>query len=567
MEAKYRKAVAPFVVLVMVAVIWHKTGIYFETNDDRCIAEILCGRMTGAPQARTIYVSYLLALPLSWLYRIMPKVPWFGLTLILFQILAYTAVLESIYSHCRKMWQIAAGTVFTGMALLLDLYMLGRIQYTATAGLLAAAGYFCLLAHADTKSGWIRFFVLELLAGMLRSNAMLMMQPMGFLTVGGVLMARQDVPLRKRLALMGKALLPPVAVFLVISAVSAFVYRGSDWKAYMKFLDSQVELFDYEGLPPYDEVRDILEKYQVSETGYRAYADYMMLDWILPPECAEELTAYVREREIPRDIAGVWEELRKQLFEESYWGWNRALAFLWAAVVILALLWRKMSLLFPAAGLLAGKISCWGFLVYQGRLPLRVSLPLLAGEMLLLSALILNCGAEMEPSGNRKRMRDLGTAAFLLGMCVVGFLSGKQQYSYVLSTNNGQKIFMEGLREIRAYCDARPENRYVLDAISMSYYTGSALESEIYEKSNYIVSGNWYSNSPYLRSYNAGYLSGNEGFYYLVYDDGRGLEHPCVSYLIQETGAEPEICDRFTASHGGAYLVYYFDGAYHIEES
>ncbi len=60
---KYKKIMAPFIVLAMVAVIWLKTGIYFETNDDKCITEILCGQMTGAPQARTVYVSYLLTLP------------------------------------------------------------------------------------------------------------------------------------------------------------------------------------------------------------------------------------------------------------------------------------------------------------------------------------------------------------------------------------------------------------------------------------------------------------------------------------------------------------------------
>lgn len=93
---------APFIVLAMVAVIWLKTGIYFETNDDKCITEILCGQMTGAPQARTVYVSYLLTLPVSLLYRITAGVPWYGLALVLLQVIAYTAVLESVYSRCRK---------------------------------------------------------------------------------------------------------------------------------------------------------------------------------------------------------------------------------------------------------------------------------------------------------------------------------------------------------------------------------------------------------------------------------------------------------------------------------
>lgn len=56
------------------------------------------------------------------------------------------------------------------------------------------------------------------------------------------------------------------------------------------------------------------------------------------------------------------------------------------------------------------------------------------------------------------------------------------------------------------------------------------------------------------------------GIYLLVYDDGRGKSHPGILHLSQRTGAEPEVCDGFTASNGVPYLIYYFDGEYCIEE-
>lgn len=198
------------------------------------------------------------------------------------------------------------------------------------------------------------------------------------------------------------------------------------------------------------------------------------------------------------------------------------LLFLWAALAALAFIWRDKALLLPALGLLAGKLFSWTFLLWEGRFPLRVSMPLIAGEVLLLSALLLRRGTDTELQGNPKRLRYVGLGALLFGMCIAGFMTGRQQYSYILNENRGQKIFMEGLREIRAYCDARPENRYILDAVSMSYYKGSALEYEVYQGGNYIVSGSWYSNSPYLRKYNAEYLSGGDGIYFLVYDGGGG---------------------------------------------
>jgi len=558
----------------MTALVWRKTGIYFETNDDKCITEILCGRMAGAPDAHTVYVSYLLALPLSLLYRVAPMLPWYGLSLILLQVFVYAIVLESLYSRCVKKREFAACTVLTALVLLMNLYLLGCIQYTSTAALTAAAGYFCLLIQSDRKRAWVYFCLAELLAGLLRTSAMLMMQPMGILAVGGMLIGRRKMSYRERFAAMGRVVLPAVAALLIVSAADALAYGGSGWETYGKYNDARETLYDYTGMPPYEEVREILDRYQVSEADYNAYASYMLLDWVLPPECAGEVAEYAAERKEAWGVGKLWRELARNLFEDPHWGINHVLAVLWIAAAVLAILWKEAKLLLPVLGLLAGKIFSWGFLLYRGRFPLRVSMPLLAGEILLLLAILLKCGREAEErlqdscrKGKYFRYCVLGILAVLL--CATGVRAGRRQYYYVLDENNGQKLFMEGLRDIGAYCNAHPENRYILDAVSMGYYRGSALECEIYGQRNYIVAGSWYSNSPEVRRYNKEYLSGaeDEGFYFIVYDSGSGAGHPCVSYLIQETGVQPELYERLTVSHGGSYLVFYFDGAYHIENS
>lgn len=579
---RYKRVAAPMLVFLMVVLVWYKTGIYFETNDDKCITEILCGRMTGAPDARTVFVSYILTLPLSLLYRAAPMVPWYGLTMILYQVFAYTAVLESIYSRCVRKLEYALGTALAALILLMNLYLLGCIQFTSTAALAAAAGYFCLLVQTDRKKGWICFCLLQFMGGLLRTNSMLMMQPMGILIMGGALMGRRGLPCRERLIAMGKVMLAPAAVFSVILAVDAMVYRGDGWTAYMKYHDAEQILFDFTGLPPYEEVQDILDKYQVTEVDYNAYASYMLLDWALPPDCTEELAAYAQEKNGAKDLGEWWEKLTQEMLEDSHWGLNRVLAVLWIAVVFLMMCRRDISLLPPALGLLSGKLFSWGFLLYHGRFPLRVSMPLLAGEVLLLLALLLRGGRDVwmrpgesyadaevspraVPAGKRYLCFCAG-AVLLLLLCDAGIRTGRQQYYYTLDGNNGQKIFMEGLRDITAYCEARSDNRYILDAVSAGYYKGSALESEIYGDRNYIVAGNWLSNSPDIRRYNAKYLSEGEGFYFIVYDSGAGTDHPCVSWLIQETGVQPELSERITVSHGGSYLIYYFDGVLHIEE-
>ena len=47
---KIQYAVAFIVSMLFVFLIWYKSGIYFETNDDRLFSEIFSGAMTGAPE-------------------------------------------------------------------------------------------------------------------------------------------------------------------------------------------------------------------------------------------------------------------------------------------------------------------------------------------------------------------------------------------------------------------------------------------------------------------------------------------------------------------------------------
>lgn len=572
----YKRIVALALVSAMIALVWSRTGFYFETNDEKYITQILCGLETGQPEPRTVYVSYLLALPLSLLYRVTSRIPWFGMTLVLFQAFAYVSVLESIYSRRGKGLEAAAGTILASMLILANFYLLGCISYTATAALMAVTGYFCFLVHRDTKRRWIYFGLFEILGGMLRINAMLMMQPMGMLLMCGMILNEKEMPGagganekempgtggagKERLLLFGRAVMVPAAAVLVLLLTDAFVYRDSSWKAYHKFNDAEVVLFDYGGAPDYAEVKDILDRYQVTEADYNAYQSYMILDWVLSPECAGEVAEYAREHR-ERDISVTWEELKRNMWQDSHWGLNHVLLFLWAVAAVELLLVRKLSLLFAMLALFSGKMISWGALLYQGRFPLRISMPLLAGEVMLLTALILVYGEWAD-----KRVRYGLFLVFTAGMCATVVPAGRQQYRYVRKENEGQEVYMEGLREIGEYCNAHPGNRYIIDmGGALTYYKGSALEWEIYQDRNYIFSGSWYSNSPGIRHYNAQYLKG-QGVYFLVYDDGRGESHPGVVHLAQRTGAEPEVSDSFTAANGVPYLVYYFEGEYCIEE-
>ena len=94
----------------------------------------------------------------------------------------------------------------------------------------------------------------------------------------------------------------------------------------------------------------------------------------------------------------------------------------------------------------------------------------------------------------------------------------------------------------------------------MSYYSGAVLETKFNGPRNNLVSGTWFSCSPVMNRKLQDYFKDEEkGFYLIIYDYGYENLHPTVAYLQEKTGEKAVLADEFTASHGGKYLVYYFD--------
>lgn len=54
----------------------------------------------------------------------------------------------------------------------------------------------------------------------------------------------------------------------------------------------------------------------------------------------------------------------------------------------------------------------------------------------------------------------------------MGYQSGRQQYRFLKSQNEGMEQYMQGLVELYDYVDSHPECNYLMDSFSFSYYMG-----------------------------------------------------------------------------------------------
>lgn len=541
--------------------VWKTQGIQFETNDDKYIAEILSGVITGKPDGHTVYLNYLLAAPLSCLYRMTSGIPWYGGMLVVLHLAMYSALLLSVWSRSENGLERVIVTGMTGCFALINLSVTVNIQFTSTAALLAAAGYICLILHRNPRKGMVLFFLLELLAYLVRDQAMLMMQPLGAGAWIGLCLTRKNTD-RKEKAKQAGSMLAVIAAALLIGTIgSLYGYRGEEWKQYNRFNNALVTLFDYCGKPDYEEVRSILEKHDVTRAEYVAFCNNVMADWDISVECVEELAVYARQK-APREVdVGA---LLKQIWgagKNSIPDIRQIVVVIWGGALLWMLLRRHFLLALPLGGIALGKTLVWGYLIYGGRMPARVTQPLLSGELFMLTALLIwdyTVGEKTKP----------GKKAAVLLCGVYGFLcvwSGWTQYRDNRGIRAWQEIYMEGLLEIQQYCNEHPGDRYLLDAWSFSYYTGSAFETRIYRKNNCVYSGGWFTNTPIRHRYLQEYFEGYENdFHLIVYDDGNREAHWAVEYLAEKAGTAPQLEDEITVSAGGIYLVWHFgeeDGA------
>lgn len=585
-----------FLVAGLLAAVSRRCGIFFETNDDRTLTEILSGVLAPAGEIHTVHVSVGISFFLAKLYQRTTAVPWYGLLLIGIQAAVYILLFAGLWKMADSLLQKLEAVLLFLFLFLCGIGMLAQIQYTSTAALLAAAGWGVLLCGEGRNSRQRvgMFFLMELTACFLRSQAMLMMQPVGALCYGGLLLQhtlenrtlsspkeknrKQDktsenntnrrVFCRQLLCPVGAVVLA-VVICLGLQAVSYGKLGGGvtaeEWNRYEKGNRAREELFDYGEKPLYEDVEEILNRYGVTRTQYQAFLYGTMMNREISTECLEELAAFSRTQRTPAlSLGQAYLKQFSLLWEgEGYHQLNRVILLLWGVCLcvflVRSIVKKSWYSFLPLSGLFLGRGLVWCYLIEKGRMPKRVTFPLLFFEILLLLLLLWKeawqqKGRQQEKSRSIQRGIELLVLAVLL---LQGFFCGREQYRYAAEQNRGQAVYFQGMEELKVYCGRFPQRQYYIEAAALSYYTGSALETAAYQDRNFMVTGGWYANSPAMEAKLAQYAEDREADVYLIlYEDGNTLNHPAVVYFEEKFGTEAEKADSFQLSNGGWYTVY-----------
>lgn len=564
MKTSTKHILAIAVSFIYMVAIYFFVGICYSINDDRFMGELLSGAITGNIESHLVYVNYLLSLPLSLLYRISTSMPWFGIMLLFFHTLSCYFILDSFYSKIKTKSGILFCTLLVGILFLSQLYLVSQISYTITAAFMAVSGCVCLLLNENKKVGYSYFFVLELLAYLLRDKGMLMILPLGIAVFCGILLADTKISFKnfKDKAIIFSKVLGIVISILIIGFLgNTLGYHNETWQTYQSYNEARTTLYDFTGFPPYEEVSNILDKYDVKETDYKAYSEYTILDYKLSQECIIELAQYAENNMTSPTLGTLLESYKIKTIWDPYWKTNYLMLTAWISTIIFLLLSGNYSGMISAFFLMGARTVIWLYLLYSGRFPHRISMPLLACEILLLITLAFYFYTK---KSEYKKWQNLSFIVLFIFVSLVGLWSFKLQLNDLKINNDNQSAYMQTFRQVLDYCNENTDNTYILDTLSFTGYNAEALDGSIYGTRNCVMSATWFSNSPSMAKKNLSYLGNCEnGFYYILRstsdESDDELNNSTVKYLASESFSTPQMVDSIHCEFGITYSVIYFD--------
>ena len=534
---------------------------YYDLNDDVFIKDLMAGVYTGEPEGHNIQVLYPLSLGISLVYRIFPKAPVYGLFLCLCQYGSFWLMIRRSLGFCqRTAWKVCLAAAEGVMVCGLFLDHLVFVQYTVTAALLCAAAAFlfatsgmgeCHKAGKGFVKKNIPSILLAVLAFWLRTEMMELLLPL--ICVAGVyrwgledrIFTKENF--RKYFTVFGAVL----AGMLISVVVNRAAFRAGDWKTYVDFFNSRTELYDFQGIPPYEGNEELYEALGMAKSGHHMLLEEYNfgLDDDLDTAVLDRVIAHQKETGQEKSQLGgrikeklwaytnrMWPPKAKKLsgggVPDDY-PWNCMVilgygaAFLAAAVNGLLKEEKRKAYIAQRTGcllfLFAVRTALWLFIMWRGREPLRITHSLYLMELSILLAMLCREGREQQQDNGERgsaekhsdtvgirtlaampvRIAALTGAVVLTGTAVLSMPGKVEDVDGEYAARGVANEVYDGMKN---YAKAHGEGFYFIDVYSSVSYPSGVYQGTPYSEkmfvgvdnglANYDIMGGWLVKSP-----------------------------------------------------------------------
>ena len=473
-----------------------KYDLIYELNDDTVIRNLLSGTYTGTPTAMNNQMMFALSLIISLFYRIIPSVQWFDIFLIVCQYVCIWIVLKRLMEYCEKtVGKIVLSAVYLMFLFTFLLNHFVLATYTVTSGMLAVTAIFLFVTEKNNEKLFrksIVSIVFAVLAFCIRSEMLLMLLP--FICVAGVYRwAREEKIFTKENFVKYLSIFGTLMVLIgAVMATDKAAYSSDEWKDFRSFFDARTTVYDYTGIPLYDENRDFYDSNNISKEQYLLLECYdYALDENINTEMMNTIADYAQQ-----SGDGLGDKVYKAVIaykNQILNGFGKQYhTIIVIGYIVLALALSRnniLRILLLAAAAFFTRSVVWLYLHGQGRTPERITHPLYWAEVALLVAVYI-----VERKNIKINCKKVNGAVLLMiaAVCAVFFT---QEYSTLGNRYNELYEKAQKYEAVHSYCIENSDNFYFTPIFSMAIYPEMVFDGS-QEPTNYDLLGGWLVKSP-----------------------------------------------------------------------
>lgn len=555
------------------AVLWIFLTLCFDftyaLNDDTALKDILSGTYTGVPEAHNIQMLYPLSFCISLFYKLIPGVPWLGVFLCAAQFGAVYVIAVAILRDQaargggrvqeKRILTDSTKDLLTALCIALSFLLLFStelvfIQYTVTSGFLMAAAMVRFYTVSGEDASFFRHHIPEILlilcAFMLRTEMALFLLPFFFLAVLFRWMKENSFFTRQNVIHYVGLSVILFGCMALSAAADRLAYGSGEWQTFRQFFDDRTSVYDFYGIPDYEQNRTFYESIGIDESQYELLVNYNFdLDPAIDAQVMHEIAEYAASHQEESFGRRLYLSVYEYVYRFTH---GQELCFDLLAVFGYFLLFqiavrkRKPVLLGKLFLLFSLRSALWLFLLFRGRAPERITHPLYLMELLLL-ALLWWCDTQETPS-RRFAQYTVGILMMLLLLCC-----GVVMIQKTTDEAARREQVNTEWQEVKQYCRQHPDVFYYFDVYSTVVYSEKLFSDTDPSYRNFDLLGGWIAKSPLAEAKRAymgldtadrALLSGQAHFI----TDGRRPESD-VAHIVSYFGGkginvEPEVMGR-----------------------
>lgn len=512
---------AIFFAAVLCIVIGIFFDYYYDMNDDVLIKDILAGVYTGTPKGHNIQMLFPISFLLSLPYRIIRGVPWYGLFLCFCHFGCFYLLTERLLQFCSKRLTKVMLLLLTAVLIAaLFLWELIFVQYTVTAALLTVTAAFLFYTMEETAS--VKDFykkslpsiLLVNLAFCIRSEMLLLLLPL--VCVTGICRWASEKPVFTKVnAAKYFAVFGGILAGLLLNQGMHMAAHGSEgWQEFNRFFDARTNLYDYQGIPAYEGNEAFYETIGLTEAEQMLLVNYNFgMDEEINAELMEQLTAYADSVDTRTFAGNLKNAIRQYIDRFLKWGygevtsawdyryrnaaetdypWNLFILILYALVLVAAICNRRFRYLWELCCLGVVRSGLWLFILYNGRMPVRITYPLYLMEFVILAAMLLG---ECKSS---KQVFRFFRPGFCIILALFALLNLNKSIAAVQKEYARREEVNRELQVLQSYTKEHPDSFYFVDVYSTVSYSEKMFDGADNSLSNYDIMGGWASKSPLM---------------------------------------------------------------------